>query len=179
MSGWSKSVFKSALKTGLKLVETIRKPIISKIFHLKEVKEIVNDPILDRDEKTNEIKKIIYGSKDDLENNYKPERFTSAFNSNYIEYRSNGDKDKILSIEEYLHEIKPHLADIINKHKNKDEWKIQISMSLNFVSSKDSNEVRTMYTKSDNVDVLISNTTDDIIKQPFECTLKRYQYGLE
>ena len=114
--------------------------------------------------KTDEIKKIIYGSKDDLENNYKAERFTSAFNSNCIEYRSNGDKDKILSIEEYLHEIKPHLADMINEHKNKDEWKIQISMSLNFVSSKDSNEVRTMYTKSDSADVLIGNTTDNIIK---------------
>ena len=84
-----------------------------------------------------------------------------------MEYRSNGDKDKILSIEEDLHEIKPHLADIINEHKNKDEWKIQISMSLNFVSSKDSNEVRTMYTKSDNADALIGNTTNDIIKEFF------------
>ena len=52
-------------------------------------------------------------------------------------------------------------------------------MSLYFVSSKDSNEVRTMYTKSDNVDVLIGNTTVDIIKEPFESTLKRYQSGLE
>ena len=65
MSGWLKSVFKNVLKTGLNLVETILKSIISKIFDLKEIKEIVNDPILDRDEKTNEIKKIIYGSKDD------------------------------------------------------------------------------------------------------------------
>ena len=68
MSDWLKSVFKNVLKAGLKLVETILKPIISKIFDLKEIKEIVNDPILDRDEKTNEIKKIIYGSNDDLEN---------------------------------------------------------------------------------------------------------------
>ena len=124
MSGWLKSVFKSVLKTGLKLAETILKPIISRFFDLKETKEIVNDPILDKDEKANEVKKVIYGSKDDLENNYKAERFTSAFNSNYIEYISNGDKDKILSMEEYLHEIKVHLADIINEHKNKDEWKI-------------------------------------------------------
>ena len=65
MSDWLKSVFKNVLKTGLNLVETILKSIISKIFDLKEIKEIVNDPILDRDEKTNEIKKIIYGSKDD------------------------------------------------------------------------------------------------------------------
>ena len=56
---------------------------------------------------------------------------------------------------------------------------MQISMPLNFVSSKDSNEVQTMYTKSDNADVLIGNTTDDIIKELFESTLKRYQSGLE
>ena len=40
--------------------------------------------------KQTKLKKIIYGSKDDLENNYKPEipeRFAGAFNSNYIEYR--------------------------------------------------------------------------------------------
>ena len=67
MSDWIKSIFKNVLKTGLKLVETILKPIISKVFDLKEIKEIVNDPIFDRDEKANKIKKIIYGSKDDLE----------------------------------------------------------------------------------------------------------------
>ena len=66
------------------------------MFYLNEIKEILNDPILDRDEKTNEIKKIIYGSKDNLENKNKPERFIRAFNSYYIEYRSNGNKDKIL-----------------------------------------------------------------------------------
>ena len=114
MSGWLKSVFKSVLKAGLKLVETILKSIISRCFDLIEIKEIINYPILDKDKKANKIKKHVYASKDDLENNYEPERFTSAFNSNYIEYRSNRDKDKILSIEEYLHEIKPHLADIIN-----------------------------------------------------------------
>ena len=92
MSDWLKSAFKSALKTGVKLAETILKPIISKFFDLKEIKEIVNDPILDKDEKANEIKKTIYGSKD----NFKPYRFTSAFKSNYVEYRSNSDEDKNL-----------------------------------------------------------------------------------
>ena len=55
MSGWLKSVCKSVLNTGLKLAEIILKPIISKIFDLKRIKEIVNDPILDSNEKTNEI----------------------------------------------------------------------------------------------------------------------------
>ena len=80
MSGWLKSVFKSVLNAGLKLVEPILKPIINKSFDLKEIKEIVNNPILDKYEKIDEIKKAIYDSKD----NFKPYKFTSAFNSNYV-----------------------------------------------------------------------------------------------
>ena len=45
MSGWLKSV----LKTGLKLAESIFKPIIGRIFEFKEIKEVVDDPILDED----------------------------------------------------------------------------------------------------------------------------------
>ena len=33
---------------------------------------------------------------------YEPLRASNAFNNNYIEYESNGDKDKILSVKEYL-----------------------------------------------------------------------------
>ena len=36
------------------------------------------------------------------EDYYKPIITSSAFNSNYIEYESKGDKDKILLIKEYL-----------------------------------------------------------------------------
>ena len=84
MSGWLKSVFKSVLNTELKLPEIILKPMINKFFVSKEIKEIVNNPILDKDEKKDEIKKSIYGFKD----NFKPYNFTSSFNNNYVEYRS-------------------------------------------------------------------------------------------
>ena len=56
------------------------------------------------------------------ENCYKPMKTKSAFNtfnSNYIEHESNGDKNKNLSIKEYLYRITPHLSDIINDHKTK------------------------------------------------------------
>ena len=175
MSGWLKSVFKSVLKTGLKLAETILKPIISTFFDLKEIKEIANDPILDKDEKANEIKKIIYGSKA----NFKSYRFTSDFNSNYIEYRSIGDEEKNLSIKEYLDEIRPYLSDIINEHESKDEWKIEINMSINLISSKDSNEVKTMHTTSDNVDIMTGVDANDVIEELFKSNLERYQTGLE
>ena len=38
--------------------------------------------------------------------------------------KSRGDKDKTLSIKEYLNMIKPYLRNIINDHKNQGEWKV-------------------------------------------------------
>ena len=46
--------------------------------------------------------------------------------------------------------IKQNLSDIINDHKTQDEWKIQLTMKTDFISSRDSNETRTMHTASDN-----------------------------
>ena len=40
---------------------------------------------------------------------YKAVRIGNAFSSNYIEYKSNGNKDIALSIKDYLDEIKPYL----------------------------------------------------------------------
>ena len=48
---------------------------------------------------------------------YRSIRTKNAFNGNYIECESKGDKDKNLSPEEYLDMIKPYLSDIINNHK--------------------------------------------------------------
>ena len=44
--------------------------------------------------------RILFAS--DAEDNCEPVRIGHSFSSNYIEYESNGDKDKKLSIEEYL-----------------------------------------------------------------------------
>ena len=45
----------------------------------------------------------------------------NTFDDNYIEYESNGIKDKTLLIEEYLDKIRPYLSDIINYHKTQGE----------------------------------------------------------
>ena len=41
-------------------------------------------------------------------------------------------------------------------------------MAINFISSKDSNETRTMHTKSNNVEIMMGSETDEIIKDLFE-----------
>ena len=58
------------------------------------------------------------------EDYYKPKKTSSAFDNNYIEYESKENKDKILSIREYLDVIKPHLSNIISNHKTQEEWEI-------------------------------------------------------
>ena len=42
--------------------------------------------------------------------------------------------------------IRPYLSDTIVNHKNEKEWKIRLSVIINFISSKDSDEIPTMYT---------------------------------
>ena len=49
----------------------------------------------------------------------KPVRVSNFWSKNYIEYESNGDRDKTLSVEEYLNKIRPYLKDFINNLKKK------------------------------------------------------------
>ena len=64
---------------------------------------------------------------------YKPiKNENSAFNGNYIEYESRGEKDKNLSPKKYLDIIRPYLSDMINDYKTQSEWKIQLTMLIFF-----------------------------------------------
>ena len=119
------------------------------------------------------------------EDDYETVRISNAFDNNYIEYESNRDKDKTLSIKEHRDMIKQYLSDTINDHKTQDEWKIQLTMVSNFISSKDSedsknlNETFTMHTTSDNIEIMIGNETDEIVRELFESPLQKYPKGLE
>ena len=176
------NIFKSKRK---EIKKSLMKPPRKKILKskIKEIKDILYDQILDRNEKIEEIKNNFYDPKNNLfkpkEDNYKPVRIGNAFSSNYIESKSSGDKDKTLSIKDYLDDIKPYLSDIINDHKTKGEWKIHVTMAINLFSSKDSEEIRTTHSKSDNIEILIGNETDEIIEDLFYSFLQKYQKGLE
>ena len=66
---------------------------------------------------------------------------------------------------EYFDIITPYLRDMINDHKTRREWKIQLTMRINFISLKGSKETRTMYTKSRNIEIIMGNKTNDIIEE--------------
>ena len=110
---------------------------------------------------------------------YKPILVKSSFKNNYKYYESRGDKDKKLSVKQYLYKIMPYLSDLINENKaienNSNEWKIQINMHVNFVSSNDTGEIRTIFVWSDNEEIRLGNETDDIIKGLLNSFLNNYQ----
>ena len=74
---------------------------------------------------------------------------------------------------------RPYLRDIINNHKTQGEWKFQLIMIINFMYSKDSDGIRTMLTKSNNIEIMMGNEADEIIEELFESLLQKYQEGLE
>ena len=72
--------------------------------------------------------------------------------------------------------IRPYLSDIINNHKTQgnckiesgnrvvdyktqEEWKIQLTMAIDFIFSKDSDELCTMCTKSHNKEIIMGSET--------------------
>ena len=48
-------------------------------------------------------------------------------------------------------------------------------MTINFMSSKDSDETRTMHTKSNNIEIMTGNETDKIIRELLVSLLQRYE----
>ena len=83
------------------------------------------------------------------------------------------------SIEQYLDMTMPYLSDLINENKaietSSNEWKIQINMHINFVSSNDTGEIRTVFVWSYNEEIRLSNETDDIVKKLINFFLNNYQ----
>ena len=76
--------------------------------------------------------------------------------------------------------IRPYLSDIINDHKTQwkwrihsgskiierktqSEWKIQLLMAINLISSKDSDDTFTMHAKINNAEIMMGRETDEII----------------
>ena len=79
-----------------------------------------------------DIENLFDDDNNDDNDYYKPILAKSSFKENYKYYDSRGDKDKKLSVKQYLYKIMLYLSDLINDHKT-NEWKIQINMHVNFI----------------------------------------------
>ena len=76
--------------------------------------------------------------------------------------------------------IEPYLRELINDHKSKGEWKIQLTTQINFISLRpNSDETCVMHTRSVNEEFMNGSDTDVIIKDFFKSLLQRYQEDLQ
>ena len=66
----------------------------------------------------------------------------------------------------------------MNDLKKYDTWKNQLTIAVNFMSSKDNDEERVMHSKNDNIKVMINNKTDEVIEKLFQSLLSRNEIGL-
>ena len=112
--------------------------------------------------------------------------------NSYIEYVSKGDEHENLSPKEYLDTIRPYLRDLTNDHKTpmktgevidnesqSGEWKIQLVMLNMCISSKDFEELHSVYSVSNNIEIFMSSDTNEIIDKLFDTMLQRFQEAKE
>ena len=87
--------------------------------------------------------------------------------NNYIQYEVTVIEIKhykTLSVEEYLNKIRPYLKGIINNLKKSDTGKL--TTAVNFISSKDDNDKgHIMHSKGYNIEIMINDETDEVIKE--------------
>ena len=71
--------------------------------------------------------------------------------------------------------LRINLPDIVIDYETQfGEWKIQLTMQINFIFSKVFEETRTKSTKSDNIEIMMGSETDDVIEELRESLLQRY-----
>ena len=123
-----------------------------------------------------DIKNLFISADDNYYDYYEPALVKSSFKNNYEYYEIRGDKDKKLSIHQYLYMIIPKLEELINKRKNNNnnKQKVQLSIGVNFININDKEITRTFYVRSDNEEIMLGNDTSDINKI-LESLLNNYQ----
>ena len=111
--------------------------------------------------------------KDLFEDCHKFVEVNNFLSKNYIGYKSNGTRNKKLSVEEYLDKIKPYLQAIVNDIKKSDTWKIQLTIASNLTSSLDNDDERVMHSQ------MVNDEADEIIAELFDLLKNMYQNNLE
>ena len=69
-------------------------------------------------------------------------------------------------MKQYLYMIIPYLSELLNNKKNNsNEYKIQITIGINFMHITDKEKTRTFYVSSNNEEITLGNDTNDIISE--------------
>ena len=71
------------------------------------------------------------------------------------------------------------MRDIVINLQKYDTWEIQLTIAINFISSKDIDEDRVMRSKRDNTEFVSYDNANQAASEFFESLPSRYQIGLE
>ena len=87
----------------------------------------------------------------------------SSWIKNFIEYESNGDRNKNLSVKECFNKIKLYLRDIMIDLQKSGTWKVQLTIAINLISSKEVDEDRLVF-KNNKEFIIYDNANDTVHK---------------
>ena len=59
--------------------------------------------------------------------------------------------------------FKPYLRDIIINLQKSDTWKIQLTIAINFISSKDDEEEYVMHLKNNNIEFMSYDNANEVV----------------
>ena len=82
-------------------------------------------------------------------------------------------------VKEYLNKIRPYLKHIKNNFKKFHTWKIQLAIANNFIFSIDNDEECAVHSKSENMEIMINDEAEEVIKLIFDSLKNSYQNNLE
>ena len=99
-----------------------------------------------------------------------------GYSNNCIEYESNSNRKKTLSIT-MRDKIKPYLKGNINNCKKSEAWRNQLTIENNFTSFKDTDEENVMNSKSGNMEIMIFDKSDEFSKKVLIHFLKEIKLG--
>ena len=147
---------------------------------LHELTKIFNDLKFEKEYINNAFDNCSYYGLKDLEYTFghlhdccKPILTKESFDSNYQMYTRRGDKERNMSIKEYLEKIKPYLIALIDEKKTTSH-KIQLDIAINLVHLSKSDRI-TFYVKSKNIVCLPSDDSEDILNQLIESLLEYFE----
>ena len=77
------------------------------------------------------------------------------------------------------YKIRPYFRDIRMDLQESDTWKIQLTIGIKFISSKDAEEEHVIHSKSNNIKFTFYNNVNEAVHVLFKRLNSRYQDNLE
>ena len=147
---------------------------------LEELTEILNDLQFKRKHTNSAFdSSSYYGLKDleytfgDLNEYFKPILAKDSFEGNYQMYSCRGDKDRTMSISQYLDTVKSYLFALIDEKKNISSQKIQLVIAVNLIHLTKNYRI-TFYVNSKNIVTNPSDKTEEKLYQLYDSLLKYF-----